>query len=87
MLQALNRAIAAGGGLGSTGVPALLTAVAGGDGRAELANVNTLPCWPHTRARRLLLSPTFELTIVIDNADLEDEGQDALSDATHETSL
>merc|ERR1712086_260240 len=36
---ALNRAIAAGGGLGSAGVSPELTAVPGGDGRAELANI------------------------------------------------
>jgi hypothetical protein len=41
--QALNRAIAAGGGLGSAGVSPELTAVPGGDGRAELANVRTAP--------------------------------------------
>lgn len=53
-VQALNRAIAAGGGLGSAGVPPALTAVPGGDGKAEMANVRT--CTRTTRLAALSLA-------------------------------
>ena len=45
--------------MGSAGVPASLTAVAGGDGRAELANVNkqTRCLAGHTHARAACCCP------------------------------